>query len=120
MISRSRFYLSQKTVFKLYYSLVYPYLYNGYIVWGCTYEISLRRLTILQKRAVRLTTKSTFDAHTAPIFYEHKLLSLSNIYKLQVGIFMFSVENKLLHSFISFSFISFISIVVNTFFYCQI
>ena len=96
IISRSRFYLSQRTLFKLYYSLVYPYLYYGNIVWGCTYESSLKRLTILQKRAVRLITKSMFDAHTAPIFYEHKLLSLSNIYKLQVGIFMFSVENKLL------------------------
>ena len=96
IISRSRFYLSQKIVFKLYYSLVHPYMYYGNIAWGCTYKTNLRRLTILQKRAVRLITKSTFDAHTAPLFREHKLLNLSNIYKLQVGIFMFSVHNKLL------------------------
>ena len=37
-----------------------------------------------------------FGAHTEPLFREHKLLSLSNINKLQVGIFMFSVHNKLL------------------------
>ena len=79
IISRSRFYLSQKTLFKLKYSPVHPYLYYGNIVRDCTYETNLRRLTILQKRAVRLITKSTFDGHTAPIFHEHKLFRLSNI-----------------------------------------
>ena len=81
---------------ELYYTLVYPYLYYGNIVWGCTYEANLRRLIILQKRVVRFITKSTFDAHTAPNFHKHKLLSLSNIYKLQAELFMFSTHNKLL------------------------
>ena len=63
---------------------------------GCTYETNLRRLIILQRRVVRLITKSKFDAHTAPIFYKHKLFSLSNIYKLHAGLFMFSIHNKLL------------------------
>ena len=72
------------------------FLYYGNIVWGCTYETNLRRLIILQKRVVRLITKSKFDAHTAPIFYKYKLFTMSNIYKLQTGLFMFSINNKLL------------------------
>ena len=73
---------------------MYPYLYYG--VWGSTYESNLARLIVLQKRVIRIITKSSFDAHTAPIFYYFNLLNLSNIYKLQAGIFMFSVHNKVL------------------------
>ena len=95
IISRSRFYNSQKTLFKIYYSLVHLYLYYRHIVWGCTYETNLKALTILLKRAFRLITKSTFDANTAPLFCEHKLLNLSNMYEFQVGICMLSVHTKL-------------------------
>ena len=32
IISKSRFYLSRETLFKLYFTLVYPYLYYGNII----------------------------------------------------------------------------------------
>ena len=79
---------------KLYYSLVYPYLYYGNIIWGSTYASNLNRLKVLQKRIVRIITNSSYDAHTAPLFYSYSLLNLDNIHFLQVGIFMFSVNTK--------------------------
>ena len=56
------------------------------MVWGSTYESNLARLIVLQKRVIRIITKSSFDAHTAPVLYDNNLLNLSNIYKLQAGI----------------------------------
>ena len=47
IISRSRFYLSQRTLFKLYYSFVYPYLYyysirvSGAVMAAITYVSSV-------------------------------------------------------------------------------
>ena len=38
IISKSRFFISQTSLFMLYYSLVYPYLYYGNIIWGSTYH----------------------------------------------------------------------------------
>ena len=50
ILSKSMFYLSKETLFKLYFSLVYPYLYyRKYIIWGCTYGTNLERLKVLQK-----------------------------------------------------------------------
>ena len=96
ILSKSTFYLSKETLFKLYFSLVCPYLYYGNIIWGCTYGTNLERLKVLQKRVIRITTKSKFDAHTEPIFKQNKLLNINNIFKLQAGLFMFSLHNRVL------------------------
>ena len=86
IISQSRFYISNKSLFMLYYALVYPYLYYGNIIWGSTYRTNLTRLKILQKRIVRIITKSNFDAHTLPLFSQHNLLRLEDIHSLQLGL----------------------------------
>ena len=70
IISKSRYYLSQKSLFMLYYSLIYSYLYYGNIIWESTYHINLYRLRILQKRIVRIITNSNYDAHTLPLFHQ--------------------------------------------------
>ena len=80
----------------LYFSLVYPYLQYGTIFGGSTYKTTLNRLVVLRKRIIRVITKFCFDASSAPLFYEHNFLNLSNIYMLQIGLFMFSFKNKLL------------------------
>ena len=96
IIKKARFYLSRPSLLTLYFALVYPYLQYGTIVWGSTYKPTLSRLVVLQKRIIRVITKSCFDAPSAPLFYEHNFLHLSYIYKLQIGLFMFSFKNKLL------------------------
>ena len=69
---------------------------NGTIVWGSTYKTTLNRLVVLQKCIIRVITKSSFDAPSALLFYEHNFLNITNIYMLQIGLFMFSFKNKLL------------------------
>ena len=50
---------------------------------------------ILQKRIVRIITKSNFDAHTLTLFSQHNLLRLEDIHSLQLGLFLYSIENKI-------------------------
>ena len=49
---------------------------------------------VLQKRIRRVNTKSCFDAPSAPLFYKHNFLNITNIYTLQISLFMFSFKNK--------------------------
>ena len=77
----------------LYYTLVYSYLYYCACVWGLTYQSNLKRLVILQKRAVRTISRSAFDAHSDPIFKSLKLLKLENIVFLQVAKVMYIYKN---------------------------
>ena len=47
----------------LYYSLIYPFLIYGLVVWGSTYPTNINPLLILQKLALRIMTFSKFGEH---------------------------------------------------------
>ena len=82
-------------MFRLYYSLVYPYLYYGNIIWDATYESNLKQLNLLQKRIIRIITKSSYVVNTARLFCEHRLLDIDRIHTLQFGLLMYSVSNSI-------------------------
>ena len=87
IIYKSSFYLPESSLLVLYYS--YPYCN---IIWVQTYKTNLRCLVFLQKRVIRITNKSNFDAHTDPIYKERRILKLHFIYLTQLGQFMFSYK----------------------------
>ena len=96
IIYRSRFLLTSATKLALYYSLIYPYLTYCNIVWSSTYETNVKRIYLLQKRAVRAMSNSDYRAHSAPLF---RKLNILDIYKLNthcIGKFMFSYSRDLL------------------------
>ena len=68
IIYRSRYFLPKTSLRSLYNSMVLPYRYYWNLGWGSTYKSNLKRLTILQKRAIRVVSRSGCDAHTDPIF----------------------------------------------------
>ena len=98
IIRKFSFYLSTKTFRTLYFSLVYPYFFFFYcnLVWASTYRTNLIRLEILQKRVIRTIAKTTFDAHTDPIFQNFGILKFHDIYLIQLGLFMYSYQNHTL------------------------
>ena len=98
IIHKSRFFLSTHSLRTLYNSMILPYLYYCNLAWGGTYKSNLQRIVILQKRALRIVSNSTYDAHTGPIFKELKLLKFHDIHSFQLGIFMFSFKNSTLPS----------------------
>ena len=48
------YYLFTDAIKCLYYTLLYPYIHYGNIVWANNYPSKLTRVVILQKRAVRI------------------------------------------------------------------
>ena len=66
IIYKASFCLNEASLRTLYFSLVYPYLCYCVGVWGSTYPSNLKRVVTLQKRAIRIISKSKFDAHTDP------------------------------------------------------
>ena len=81
---------ASKTVLKqIYHSIVHSHLSYNIICYGGTYNNHLDRLLLLQKRAIRIITKSPYLAHTDPLFFSNKVLKIHDIYKLQVGLYMY-------------------------------
>ena len=86
---RIRFNIPESVLINLYYSLVYPYLIYGVLLWGDASLIHLHPLIILQKKVLRVITSSHYLAHTEPLFQKTKILRLNDIYSYILGIHMY-------------------------------
>ena len=75
---------------QVYYAIVYSYLNYNAICYASTYETHLHRLFLLQKRVVRILSRAPFFAHTDPLFFANGILKIYDIYKLNVGLYMFN------------------------------
>ena len=79
MLSKIRNYVTPKVLTQPYYSLIYPYLTYGIVIWGNTYKSTLYPIVMLQKKAVQIITFSNFDEHSSPLFYRLKILKFVDL-----------------------------------------
>ena len=95
--------LPNKILLSLYYSLVYPYLSYGNLVWASNYKTKLKRLLILQKRIVRVLARAPFNSHTSALFQDLGILKIEQINIYQVGEFMHRyTHNQLPNAFCNY------------------
>ena len=73
----------------MYSSMILPHLYFGITTWG----FNCRRVYGLQKKAIRIITKSKFNAHTEPLFRELSLLKVNHIFQLQCLKLYYNITN---------------------------
>ena len=58
----------------------------------------MQPLSNLQKKAIRISTFSSFTKHSSPFFKDLNILKLSDIITLQLALFMYKFHNLLLPS----------------------
>jgi hypothetical protein len=103
VITRISAHLPNKILLSLYYSLVYPYLSYGNLVWASNYKTKLKRLLILQKRIVRVLARAPFNSHTSALFQDLGILKIEQINIYQVGEFMHRyTHNQLPNAFCNY------------------
>lgn len=73
----------------LYCTLIFPYLNYGILVWGTACKTYLDKLVKLQKWAIRTITNSHYRSHAEPLFKESNILNINDMYKLELGVFMY-------------------------------
>jgi len=64
------------------------------VIWGHTYETTIKPLFILQKKVVRVMTFSSYNAHTNKIFLDLKLLKLADIIFPYTALFMYDYHHE--------------------------
>ena len=96
LISKIRYYINIPTLVNLYYALIHPFLIYSLIAWGHTYETTLKPIYILQKRAARIITSSSFFEHTSPIFKSLKIVKFFDLIKFTTSVFMYKFNKNLL------------------------
>ena len=78
----------------LYNAHALPHLHYCTPVWCNKYPTHLLPLFRIQKKILRIVTKSDYFDHTQPLFKEHNILKLFDINKLHIRIFMYMQLNS--------------------------
>ena len=77
----------------LYHTLVFPYINYCNIIWGSACKTTLRPVTLLQKKCIRIINKSSYLEHTDPLFKKSRLLKINQVYQLNCVKFMHKCLN---------------------------
>ena len=75
MLSKLRHYVNKDILLSVYYGIFHSHLAYLCLVWGQV-KFSLNRITLLQKRAIRILHSAAYRDHTCPLFHRYKVLNL--------------------------------------------
>ena len=64
------------------------------LIWGCVANTHLEPLVLLQKKCIRNISKAGYIDHTEPLFSEHKVLTVKEIYSYNCSKFIFQCYNN--------------------------
>ena len=96
VINKIKYLLARDVLLSLYYTMIHPYLLYCNIIWGGASQLALHRLTVLQKRAVRMMACSGYRSPSSPLFKKFGIMKLYDIHKFQIYLFMFKCKYKML------------------------
>ena len=92
LLSRLKYLIPKHCLKLIYFALVQSYISYGILLWGFEAD----KLFKLQKKAIRIITKSPYLAHTEPLFKKEKLLKIEDIFKISCLKFYYRLVNNML------------------------
>ena len=104
-INKIKSFVPIDALLNLYYTLVYPHLLYGIILWGSTYNVYLNNLFLTQKRIIRAICNTPRLEHTLPLFSNLRLLTLRDIYYRECAKYMYNYTRGSLPSSLHNTFI---------------
>ena len=100
VLSRLKNYLPLFILRTLYFSMVHSHLSYSLLTWG----FDSNRIVKLQKRCVRIITRSKYNAHTQPLMKQLNILSVIDMLLLNSMKFYYKYKHKEVpHYFASFT-----------------
>jgi hypothetical protein len=94
MLSRVRNILPAKALKSIYYALFHSHLLYCPTVIACTSNANIEKIVKMQKKAIRIISNATYNAHTAPLFTHHNILPYKSIIKQSKLTFMHSYTHN--------------------------
>ena len=94
MLARCRGFLPLKELKYLYHGIFSSHLNYACQIWGLSVNKYIDRIFKIQKNALRIITKSEFNAHTNPLVRELKILKLVDQITLLNCLFVHDYLNK--------------------------
>ena len=96
-VNRIKNSIPQQILNLMYNSLILPHIYFCITAWG----FKCNRIFTLQKKSLRIITKSKFNSHTEPLFRELSMLKVEHIFQMQCLKLYYNVINERTPDFFS-------------------
>ena len=101
IIGRAKYLLSSRELILLYNTMILPHLTYCAVIWGRNYDSNIKRIVLLQKRALRIIDKKPYLYPSNGLFIKHKILKFKDIVREQSIMIVLSYINNALPSPIS-------------------
>ena len=85
----------------LYHSLINSKLQYGIIVWGATFKTYLSEVNVRINRVIRALSSSNLYTPMSSLYKKLNLLKLEDLYKVELGKFMYLYYNKKKQKFLT-------------------
>ena len=92
-VGRAKNFLTKPALKSLYFALIHPHLLYCLNIFYFSNNSNLKRITILQKKAIRIINKTSRLAHTSTLFNDSAILLFEKLITQARATFMHSVEN---------------------------
>ena len=89
ILSKVRHYVPLTHLKNIYYATFSSNLFYGSQVWGQSSQTLIDKISVLQRKAVRIMTFSDFQAHSNPLFNKLKILKVKDNIFLQNCLFVY-------------------------------
>ena len=92
-IKRAKNVVNKNGLRSLYFALIHSHLSYCPTILNCANKTNLKKLEKVQRKAIRIITKSSYNANTSELFISEKILPLDKIIKQSKLLFMHSFVN---------------------------
>ena len=93
-LRRAKNTVNKKSLKTLYYSLFYSHLFYCSNILNCSSNANIKKVTILQKKAIHMIENANYNDYTFPIFKKLKILPFDKILLHHKLIFMHGIIHK--------------------------
>ena len=96
VMNKLKYSIPTRILYTLYCTLILPYINYGILIWGNACKLYIDKLVKLQKWAIRTVSKSHYRSHTGPLFAKNNILTIGDMYTLELGLFMYKYSINVL------------------------
>ena len=98
ILAKVKPFLSTAAMLTLYYAIFQSYLQYGVLVWSSTFKSYLKKLIVLQNKALKIIGGAKWNERAPPFHLKFKILKLPDMFKFESALSTFKFNKQLLPS----------------------
>ena len=95
---RAKNYSTKRTLLNIYHALIQSHLQYGVSIWGKAAQCRMKKLEVIQKKAIRIAHNAPYNSHTPPLFREARTFRIKELYDFNASLIMYQLHYHTLPS----------------------